>query len=75
MGPLHSVTISTSMSIAGDKLTVQDSVGDEPYGIGLSISLLMLTDKGLGTKNIQKKWLLCRNKVLALFLATHAESE
>ena len=50
MGPLHSVTISISISIAGGKLTVQDSVGDEPLGIGLSVSLLMLTDKGLGTE-------------------------
>ena len=55
MGPLHSVTISTSISTAGGKLTVQDSVGDEPRGMGLSVSLLMLTDKGLGTEdNMQK---------------------
>ena len=54
MGPVHSVTISTSISTADDKLTVQDSVGDAPCGIGLSVSLLMLTDKGLGTEGNNK---------------------
>ena len=33
---------------------MQDSVGDKPLGIGLSVSLLMLTDKGLGTKGKRK---------------------
>jgi hypothetical protein len=57
VGPLHSVTISTSISTAGDKLTVQDSVGDESCGIGLSVSLLILTDIGLGTAI---EWIIAR---------------
>ena len=36
--------------MAGDKLTIQDSVGDDPGGIGLSRLLLMFTDKGVDTE-------------------------